>query len=217
MVNGLFLPFSMETEPPDPPRGRPRAFDPDDALDRAMRVFWEKGYLGASLSDLTEAMGINRPSLYATFGNKEELYRKVLDRYALGPTAYLAQSVDQPTARGVVEHRLKGVIRLLTAADSPGTCLVVHGTLSCGGRDEPLCQEFQARRLAAHAALCERFKRARAEGDLPGDADPSALAHYVQAITSGLSVMAFSGATKRELLQVVRTTLEAWGEPASPR
>jgi AcrR family transcriptional regulator len=200
----------METDLPDPPRGRPRAFDLEEALDRAMRVFWEKGYLGASLSDLTGAMGINRPSLYAAFGNKEELYRKVLDRYARGPTAYLAESIEQPTAREVAEHRLRGVIRLLTAPDSPGTCLMVHGTLSCGGRGEPLCQEFKSRRSAAHAALCERFKRARAEGDLSGDVDPAALAHYLQAITFGLSVMAFSGATKRELSQVVSTTMEAW-------
>src|SRR3990170_350601 len=116
--------------------GRPRAFDPDAVLDRALEVFWRQGYEGTALSDLTAAMGINRPSLYAAFGNKEELYRKVLDRYAHGPTAYLAESINRTTAREVAEHWLQGVIRLLTATDSPGTCLVVHGTLSCGGRDE---------------------------------------------------------------------------------
>ena len=183
-----------------------------------MRVVWEKGYLGASLSDLTEAMGINRPSLYAAFGNKEELYRKVLDRYTQRPASGLAESVSQPTAKDVAEHFLQRVVRLLTSPDSPGTCLVVHGMLSCGGRDEPLSQEFQARRTAVHAELCARFKRARAEGDLPDSIDPSALAHYLQAITFGLSVMAFSGATKRDLQQVVRTTMASWGEslPAEP-
>jgi len=206
----------METPPLEPTRGRPRAFDPHEALDSAMRVFWEKGYLGASLSDLTGAMGINRPSLYAAFGNKEELYRKVLDRYVQSSAAGLAESISQPTARDVAEHFLQRVIRLLTSRDSPGTCLVVHGMLSCGGRGEPLSDEFQNCRSAAHAELCARFKRARAEGDLPESADPSALAHYLQAITFGLSVMSFSGATKRELQQVVRTAVDAWQGCATP-
>src|SRR5262252_2095208 len=85
-------------------RGRPRAFDRDRALDQALQVFWRKGYEGASLSDLTRAMGINRPSLYAAFGNKKSLFRQVLDRYIEGPGAYAGEALKQPTARAVVER-----------------------------------------------------------------------------------------------------------------
>ena len=90
------------------PRGRPREFDADQALDRALRVFWRKGYEGASLLDLTRAMGINRPSLYAAFGDKRALFRKALDRYVDGPAAYVGEALKAPTGRGVVERLLRG-------------------------------------------------------------------------------------------------------------
>src|SRR5258707_4889016 len=90
--------------------GRPRAFDAERALDSAMQVFWRKGYIGASQSDLTQAMGISRPSLYAAFGNKESLFAKVLERYFQGPSSYAREALKAPTARAVVEHLLHGVI-----------------------------------------------------------------------------------------------------------
>src|SRR5713226_3358653 len=89
-------------------KGRPRAFDVDRALDRALHVFWQKGYEGASLSDLTKAMGINRPSLYAAFGDKEALFRKALDRYADGPASYVGEALKEPTGRAVAERLLRG-------------------------------------------------------------------------------------------------------------
>src|SRR5207237_3295974 len=94
--------------------GRPRAFDVDEALDQALRVFWRKGYEGASLPDLTKAMGINRPSLYAAFGNKESLFRKALERYVEGPAAYVRRALTEPTARAVAKRLLSGAIDLLT-------------------------------------------------------------------------------------------------------
>ncbi len=116
--------------------GRPQEFDMETALDRAMQVFWRKGYLGTLLSDLTEAMGINRPSLYAAFGNKEALFRKVLDRYFKGPSDSLTEALREPTARAVVERVFHGVVNLLADSHTPTTCLWVHGALSCG--DDPL-------------------------------------------------------------------------------
>src|SRR5258706_1307538 len=104
----VYLPIGMKSETAPAQPGRPRAFDPDAALERAMHVFWAKGYEGASLSDLTQAMRINRPSLYAAFGNKEQLFRKVLDRYASGPLAYFGQALEAPKARVVVEQILFG-------------------------------------------------------------------------------------------------------------
>jgi AcrR family transcriptional regulator len=146
-------------------RGRPREFDVDQALDRAMQVFWRKGYLGTSLDDLTKAMDINRPSLYAAFGNKGALYRQALERYFEGPSRYLSEALSEPTARGVMERLFYGVVDLLTKAQSPGTCMWVHGALSCG--DDPLRPEFAAQRAAGLAALRKRFRRAKVDGDLP--------------------------------------------------
>src|SRR5712664_3335201 len=94
--------------------GRPRSFETGKALDAAMKVFWCKGYEGASLSDLTKAMDINRPSLYAAFGNKEQLFRKTLDRYAKGPAACVHEALDQPTARAVVEKMFRAAIGMVT-------------------------------------------------------------------------------------------------------
>jgi AcrR family transcriptional regulator len=188
--------------------GRPRAFDAGKALDRAMQVFWRKGYIGASLSDLTKAMGINRPSLYAAFGNKESLFFKVLDRYLKGPSGYLSQSLKAPTARAVAERMFHGVINLLTDPKTPATCLWVHSVLSCG--DSHLRKEFAAQRTAAHAEFRTRFKRAIMEGDLPADADAAALAHFVMTVNFGLTVQASTGATRKELLRIMATALKAW-------
>src|ERR1700686_2393623 len=114
------------------PAGRPLSFDPDKALDRALDVFWRKGYEGASLSGLTKAMAINRPSLYAAFGDKEKLFRKVLDRYAEGPASYSGAALQETTSRAVVELLLHGTADVLTSPGSPRGCLLVQGALTCG-------------------------------------------------------------------------------------
>src|SRR5213594_2023775 len=132
--------------------GRPRAFDVDEALDRALQVFWHKGYEGSSLTDLTQAMGINRPSLYAAFGDKEALFRKVLDRYADGPAAYVREALNAPTARAVVERLLRGAADLQTNRRNPRGCLAVHGALACGDAAEPVRQELASYRVAVEAA-----------------------------------------------------------------
>ena len=204
----VYLLIGMKREKVTPALGRPRAFDAEKALDRAMQVFWRKGYLGTSLSDLTDAMGINRPSLYAAFGNKKSLFRKALDRYLKGPSAYLSEALREPTARAVVERVFHGVVDLLTDPDTPTTCMWVHGALSCG--DDPLRKEFAAQRVAGFAELRTRFQRAITEGDLPVNADVDALAHFVQTVNFGLTVQASTGATRKELLRVVAVALQAW-------
>jgi len=112
--------------------GRPRGFAEDAALEAAMRVFWEKGYEGATLADLTEAMGINRSSLYAGFGDKEALFRMAMARYAEGPAAYMKKALQEPTGRSVVEALLRGALELLTDPSNPRGCLSVQGALACG-------------------------------------------------------------------------------------
>src|ERR1700733_15772686 len=114
-----------------PQAGRPRSFDREQALDAAMRVFWKQGYEGASLADLTAAMGINRPSLYAAFGDKEALFRKVLDRYNSGPAAYVCDALNQPTARRAIERLLQGAADLATGSGHRPGCLFVQGALAC--------------------------------------------------------------------------------------
>jgi AcrR family transcriptional regulator len=190
--------------------GRPRAFDADRALDRALTVFWRNGYEGASLPALTKAMGINRPSLYAAFGNKEALFRKALERYERGPASYAHKALKKPTAREVVEALLEGVVALLTKPRNPGGCLMVQGALACGENANCVRQDLALRRAAGVAAIRRRFQRAIDESDLPARADASALARFVATVTHGLAVQAASGASRKELLGVKDMFLRMW-------
>ena len=198
---------------PLPARGRPRSFDPDKALDRALRVFWRKGYEGASLSDLTKAMGINRPSLYAAFGDKEALFRKVLDRYTSGPVNYVREASNQPTARGVAERLLLGTAEQMCDARNPTGCLLVQAALVSGHTADSVRRELNSRRHAGQIALQQRLRRAKREGDLSADADPAALARYLMTVTNGMSVQAAGGASRRDLKKVAETALRAWPGP----
>jgi AcrR family transcriptional regulator len=190
--------------------GRPRSFETGKALDAAMKVFWREGYQGASLSDLTKAMGINRPSLYAAFGDKESLFRKVLDRYDNGPAAYVREALNQPTARAVVERLMDGAAELATASSNPRGCLLVQAALACGDAGKAIRNDLILRRDAGEKAVRLRLKRARAEGDLPRDSNPADLARYVVTMIQGIAVQATSGATRDELRRVIRTALQAW-------
>jgi AcrR family transcriptional regulator len=190
--------------------GRTRAFDTDEALDRAMTVFWSKGYEGASLADLTEAMEISRPSLYAAYGNKEELFRKALERYGEGPSSYERVALAQPTARAVAEGLLRGAADVQTDPATPAGCLAVLGSTYCADESSPIGKTLIAFRLAGHAAIRERFERARAEGDLPANADPNALTHYIGTVVCGMAVLAASGVTRKELERVIELTMRAW-------
>ena len=190
--------------------GRPRAFDVDEALDQALKVFWRRGYEGASLPDLTRAMGINRPSLYAAFGNKEALFRKALDRYNDGPAAYVREALEEPTARAVVEALLRGAVEQLSSPRHPQGCLMVQGALSCGTTADPIRRELAARRAAVEAAIRRRFKRAISDGDLPADTAAGDLARYVSTVMYGMAVRAAGGASRKELLRVEKMALRAW-------
>jgi AcrR family transcriptional regulator len=191
-------------------KGRPREFEPDEALDKALHVFWRQGYEGTSLSDLTEAMGISRPSLYAAFGNKEELFRRALDRYAdRGPGAVHREALAEPTARAVVERLLRGVAETLTDPNNPRGCLAVQGALTCGDAAEQIKQELCKRRTSSEMALAARFERAKDEGDLGKTADAAALARFVVTVVQGMSVQAAGGASREDLLEVGNMTLAA--------
>ena len=192
------------------PSGRTRQFDADEALDRALEVFWERGYDGATLPELTKAMGINRPSLYAAFGNKEQLFRKALDRYQTGPQSFLTEALGKPTARAVGEAIFTGFIRMQRDRQRARGCLIVSGALACSEGAEPVRRELARLRQAVVAALRERFERAVREGDLPAGTDCATLARYVATVLNGLAVQAASGATETELRRVAALALRAW-------
>jgi len=204
----IYLPIGMKLETAAAPPGRPRAFDPDVALDRAMHVFWAKGYEGASLSNLTRAMRINRPSLYAAFGNKEQLFRKVLNRYMDGPVAYFGKALAAPKARDVVEEIFLGTARMGDDPRIPAGCLMVQGALACG--DAAVRKEVAARRVAAETVLRHRLQRAKREGDLPKNSDPGELAGYVMTVVRGMAVQSAGGASSDQLRRVAQIALRAW-------
>ena len=190
--------------------GRPLGFDPEKALEAALRVFWRKGYEGTALSDLTAAMGISRPSIYATFGNKEALFRKALDRYSEQMTCYTAEALKEPTARAVAQRLMVGTADLLSCPENPKGCLIVQGALACGDDADSIRKELIARRAVGEAALRERFERAKIEGDLPAGADAGDLARYVMAVMHGMSVQSAGGASREELQGVIDLSLRAW-------
>ena len=193
--------------------GRPRAFDMNEALDRAMEVFWRKGYEGASLVDLTAAMGINSPSLYAAFGNKEGLFRAVLDRYDQTRAGFLTDVLEAPTAREAAARFLRGVADRATDPDDPPGCLLVQSGLSCGDAAAKIPEELARHRAGAELTLRERFECAKSQGDLPKDADPAALARYLVAVSNGMCVQASSGTARKDLRQVAEMALAVWPVP----
>ena len=195
--------------------GRPREFRLEVALDRAMDVFWRKGYEGASLSDLTAAMKISSPSLYAAFGSKEGLFRAVLNRYDEIKKGFLDEVLSAPTARESASRFLEGVAEYAADPKNRPGCLLLQSGLSCG--DDAVPTELARHRAQKELALRERFECARSKGDLPKDADPSALARYLMAVSNGMAVQATSGATAKDLHEVARIALLAWPEGSAVR
>jgi AcrR family transcriptional regulator len=195
--------------------GRPRTFDCDIALDQAMEVFWRHGYEGATIAELTEAMGINPPSLYAAFGSKEGLLKAALDRYTERRAAWMDEVLSAPTARDVAARMLMGVAEKQTDPANPPGCLLVQGGIACGSGSASVPFELAARRAQTEDQLRDRFARAKDEGDLKSGADPAALARYVSAVTVGMGVMASSGADREALTQVAAVAIKAIEEQSA--
>lgn len=200
----------MEAAVVNTSKGRPREFCVDQALAAALRVFWSKGYEGASMADLTEAMGITKPSLYAAFGNKEALFHKALDLYEAEKLDYTRKALEQPTARAVAEYYMRGAVDTQTSCSEPQGCLGVISTMACGAEAESIKAHVIQRRASSQAALVERFERAKQEGDLPAHIDVVGLTTYLYAILQGMAVQAGSGATREDLDRVVETSLAMW-------
>lgn len=190
-------------------RGRPREFCPDTALAAALRVFWTKGYEGASLTDLTEGMGITRPSLYAAFGNKELLFRQALDLYERDKMAYIGEAMREPSARAVAEYLLRGAVDTATGGECRG-CMGVISSVACQSVEPSIRDDVNRRAESSKQLIVERMQRAIDEGEFTVPTQADAITRYLLAIMQGISVQAQSGATPPELMQVVDAALAAW-------
>lgn len=190
--------------------GRPREFDVNEALDAVLCVFWRKGYEGASYADLTRAAGVERPALYAAFGNKEAMFRKALERYTERYLGYIRAALTLPTSRETVRAILDGAIDLHTRDPEHPGCLGINGALAASDEAESVRQALIEWRAEGQKWLTERFARAREEGDLPPSSDPQALAMYLLAVLHGLAVQAKAGFTREMQQAVAGQVLAGW-------
>lgn len=200
----------IDNSNPAKPRGRPIAFNQEEALDKALTVFWTHGYEGATMTELTQALGVNKPSIYATYGNKEALFRKALTRYVAGPAAFIREALDAPTAQLAVQELLHRAVDFFTDKSTPNGCMIVQGALTCGESASEIQQTLIEYRMHFEDGLSKRFELAKKQGDLPTHVECKQLAKYIATIHQGLSVQASSGATREELLCVVKMAISHW-------
>ena len=190
--------------------GRPREFDLDDAIERALDLFWRRGYEGTSISELTEALGITRASLYAAFGSKEGLFRRVMERYEARAGAYRVAAGQAPTSLEAVRLLLNGPVALHGDSQNPPGCLGVQGALACGVDSEAIRSDLSSRRQRGEAAIRNRLQRAAEEGDLAAGKNPADLARYLSALIYGMAVLAADGASREDLQGVADIAFERW-------
>ncbi len=191
-------------------RGRPPAFNYEDALEKAMQTFWTFGYEGTSMAALIEAMDMNKPSIYAAFGNKEALFNLALDKYVSGPSGFVKEALAETTSYQVAKTFLTKAVELLTQHKKPRGCMIVQGALSCGPEAEMMQKKLIAYRGNLEESIKKRFDLAKDNRDLPEDTNTSALAKYITTIHQGISVQASSGASKDELIDMIEIAMLNW-------
>ncbi|WP_062017940.1 TetR/AcrR family transcriptional regulator [Aureimonas sp. AU4] len=191
-------------------RGRPASFDRDDVLDKAMRVFWEKGYASASMSDLTTAMGIASPSIYAAFGSKEGLYREALDRYVALSREGLARILELPTARESVEGLLLKAVAAFSRSGVPSGCMLEQTVAEIGDQSPELAESLGKMRAVNDANFLARLRKGVEEGDVAPGTDIAAVAAFYITVRKGLSLTAKGGASPDEMRSVVASAMTAW-------
>jgi AcrR family transcriptional regulator len=196
-------------------RGRPRSFDLNQALDRAIDVFWRQGYEGTSLKDLTAVMGINSPSLYAAFGNKEQTFKLAVDRYTEIDMAYARRALSAPTAFEVASRYLHDNVEAVTTPGKPPGCLSIQGGLSSAPDGDPIVRYLADRRAAGEQQFAQRFERSKREGDLAPTEDAVDLARYVSTVSTGIAVQAAGGVAREDLHRVVDRALRVIPRAAS--
>jgi AcrR family transcriptional regulator len=198
-------------------RGRPRTFDRDEVLRNAMKEFWKSGFEGASMAALTDAMGINSPSLYAAFGSKEGLFREAVQLYLETEDSKGRAILEaEPTARAAIRSTLRNSVGNLTRPGSPPGCLLILGDSNVAAENDGVRQYLCQRRRDIQSALEARLKRGIAEGDVPAGTDIKAMAAFYMTVIQGLSLRARDGAARDAMLQVVDSAMAAWDSLTRP-
>lgn len=191
--------------------GRPVAFDKDAALDVAMRLFWERGYEGTSMADLSQAMGIHPSSIYAAFGDKQELFALAAKRYADIPAQYMVKAIEQPTLRGFILAAFDNTVEFLGSKEHPSSCFTLTAAISCGADTEPAKALMREMRLQNEAAIKARLLRARKAGEFPRDENVDDYTRYLSSLLSGLAIQAANGSTRAELKRTAELALRHLG------
>ncbi|MBB1592839.1 TetR family transcriptional regulator [Achromobacter sp. UMC46] len=196
---------------PAPKIGRPRAFDRDSALLAAMRTFWAQGYEGTSIQDLVGAMGVNKPSLYSTFGCKEEIFREAVELYDRVEGQATSRSLSEArTSREAVETMLRSNARGYAVDEGPRGCMIVLSSLLGAPENEGVRAFLADNRLDGEAMLRDRLAQGIAEGDLPSSADVDQLAAFYTTVLEGLSIQARDGASEQKLNMIIDAAMLAW-------
>jgi TetR/AcrR family transcriptional regulator, copper-responsive repressor len=209
--------MNKATAPPRP-RGRPRTFDRDAALERAMLLFWSRGYEATSVSDLTDAMGITPPSLYSAFGDKKRLFLEAVDRYLAGPGQFAQQALcEEPTAERAVRRLLMDSVDSFCDPSRPKGCMVVLAATNCTAESDAILRALLERRRMGERALRDRIAAGRAAGELQPGTDIDALTGFVIATLYGLSLKARDGASRSNMRKIVTQMMRAWPHAAGTR
>ena len=192
-------------------RGRPRSFDRAEALRRAMELFWAKGFAATSMSDLTTAMGIASPSIYAAYGSKEQLYREALAAYGASAGAEIADAViAATTARGAVEAFLLTTAHVFSRPDRPAGCMVVLTAINAAGVSDETCAGLRQARAQSRDLLDNRLRGAIASGELPGGIDVAAITAFYVTVQQGMSIQSRDGASLEQLTAIAHSAMTAW-------
>lgn len=192
-------------------RGRPKCFDEQWALQKAMLLFWEFGYEATSISDLTQSLNITAPSLYRTFGDKSQLFQKCLDYY-LKHEACSIQHIFQhaKTAKIAIELYLHEVVKRLIQDNKPTGCMLVVATMNCSEENQQLQQQLQQKRHAIKLNIQQRLAQGIEQGDLAPQTDLVTMTNFYSTILQGLTIQARDGFTRQQLEQVVQYAMLAW-------
>lgn len=195
--------------------GRPRSFDRDEALERAIAVFWEHGYDATSIALLTGALGIGAPSLYAAFGDKRALFLEVLGRYLRTYGAFTERALaEEPSARDAVERLLREAAAAYTSPERPRGCLLITAATNCSPQSADIAAQLRELRAAGARALEDKIAAAARTGQVPAHTDAHALATFYTAVLQGMSAQARDGAARTDLEQIAEAALQAWPRAA---
>jgi AcrR family transcriptional regulator len=191
--------------------GRPISFDKDAALEAAMLLFWERGYEGTSMADLTHAMGLSPSSIYAAFGDKHALFSLAVKRYMDSRALYAKKALEKPTLEKVVRALFDSTVAFLTAPGHPPSCMTLAGAVGCSVDASPARDIMTEIRKQNEVAMRERFLQARKSGELSKDVNISDYTRYLSSILAGLSIQAANGSTKAELKRTSQMAIRHLG------